>query len=617
MSDAIVRLLLKTNDFDSNLKKSKNEISSFSNFMSGAGGVVAKFAGGLGLAMTAGEAFNKVLQSSQTLGDMTASNMQAAAESVDQFFYSLGAGEFSSFLSGMDDIISKAKEAYAAIDQLGNTKISYGYFSSKNEAQIQEAQYVAKNKFAPLEERIKAFENWRSALEQQGEINETLRSDLIKAITKSVESEIGTGRIKVGFEDVEMALKIDVTNPEKRQELKEQYSNSYNAYVARREYLTKARRGTSDEGRIKGIDKELAELDSIYRKTIIVNAMLNKYKDEELANIAAMGSEYQKVSSTLNSISREYNETANEFNNANKAIKGFVAVESLEGYKVFTGNNTGVKLPVKPVIPVGSLAELDTQIASLKKKLNLAISNEDRVRINAELDALTEQKRVIEFQYKYPNAPTGKLDGKSSSLADMVKPEIPTSLPNFPDLSDKIDKNKQYAESLSYIGDAFNSIGSITRDSDAAVIQYFANLMSSISSAIPMIASMVTAKKAEANANAEAAATGAASSVSSIPFVGPAMAVAAIASVLAALAAIPKFADGGIIGGSSFFGDKMIARVNSGEMILNQSQQGKLFNIINNGNPGNNITVGGEAKVSGKTMYIAIRNYMKSENVKW
>lgn len=593
MSDAIVRLLLNTQGFDGNLKKSKNEISRFSDFMAGAGETVAKFAGGLGAAMTVGEAFNKTLQSSQVLGDMTASTMQAAKESVDQFFYSIGNGEFSSFLSGLDEIIQKAKEAYAAMDQLGNTKISYGYFSSKNEAQIQEAQYVAKNKFTPLEERVKAFGNWRKALEQQKQINETLRSDLMSAITKSVESEIGTGKIKVGFEDVEMALKIDVTDPAKRGELKERYSNSYNAYQARKEYLTKARKGASDEARIEGIDKELAELDNIYKETIIVNAMLNKYKDEELSNIAAMASEYQKTSSALNSISREYNETANNFNNENKAIKGFVAVASLEGYKVYTGE-TGDKKPIR-----GKSESTDFRMASFNAE-NWA--NEEAKGLHNAL------RKKIESGEKIKIVPIE---------VDLDKIDIAVDKDKLPDFSSQIDKNKQYAESLGYIGDAFSSIGSIVDDSNAAVIQYFANLINSIASAIPMITSMVTAKKAEANANAEAAATGAASSVSFIPFVGPAMAVAAVASILAAFASIPKFADGGIIGGSSFFGDKMIARVNSGEMILNQSQQGRLFQMINSGNSGGNVKVDGEIKVRGKAMYIAIRNYMKSENIKW
>jgi hypothetical protein len=45
----------------------------------------------------------------------------------------------------------------------------------------------------------------------------------------------------------------------------------------------------------------------------------------------------------------------------------------------------------------------------------------------------------------------------------------------------------------------------------------------------------------------------------------------------------PKFEDGGIVGGNSFTGDNVSARVNSGEMILNRSQQGQLFKMANGG----------------------------------
>ncbi|MEY8247305.1 MAG: hypothetical protein RPT11_02890 [Bermanella sp.] len=41
------------------------------------------------------------------------------------------------------------------------------------------------------------------------------------------------------------------------------------------------------------------------------------------------------------------------------------------------------------------------------------------------------------------------------------------------------------------------------------------------------------------------------------------------------------FEDGGIVGGSSYTGDKLTAFVNSGEMILNASQQKKLFDVAN------------------------------------
>lgn len=48
-----------------------------------------------------------------------------------------------------------------------------------------------------------------------------------------------------------------------------------------------------------------------------------------------------------------------------------------------------------------------------------------------------------------------------------------------------------------------------------------------------------------------------------------------------------KYETGGIVGGSSFSGDNITARVNSGEMILNQTQQKNLFNQMNSGTASN------------------------------
>lgn len=48
----------------------------------------------------------------------------------------------------------------------------------------------------------------------------------------------------------------------------------------------------------------------------------------------------------------------------------------------------------------------------------------------------------------------------------------------------------------------------------------------------------------------------------------------------------PKFADGGIVGGNSFSGDRIAAQLNSGEMVLNKQQQARLFNIAETGGSG-------------------------------
>lgn len=61
-----------------------------------------------------------------------------------------------------------------------------------------------------------------------------------------------------------------------------------------------------------------------------------------------------------------------------------------------------------------------------------------------------------------------------------------------------------------------------------------------------------------------------------------AAAISTAATVATMFAKMPKFASGGIIGGSSTIGDHLVARVNSGEMVLNNRQQKRLFSLLNN-----------------------------------
>lgn len=67
-----------------------------------------------------------------------------------------------------------------------------------------------------------------------------------------------------------------------------------------------------------------------------------------------------------------------------------------------------------------------------------------------------------------------------------------------------------------------------------------------------------------------------------MPFPLNLVAIAAgVAAVLAGLAMASGFATGGVVGGSSPTGDKLFARVNSGEMILNKRQQLRLLQMLN------------------------------------
>ena len=84
--------------------------------------------------------------------------------------------------------------------------------------------------------------------------------------------------------------------------------------------------------------------------------------------------------------------------------------------------------------------------------------------------------------------------------------------------------------------------------------------------------------------------------------------LAQVASAISQIHSLSGYASGGIIGGNSYTGDKVLARVNSGEMILNPSQQANLFNMINGG-----VSTGGEVKfrIDGSTLVGVLNNYNK------
>ena len=106
-----------------------------------------------------------------------------------------------------------------------------------------------------------------------------------------------------------------------------------------------------------------------------------------------------------------------------------------------------------------------------------------------------------------------------------------------------------------------------------------------------------------------AAVVGAIKSVVSIPYIGPLLAVGAVAGILGLIAAsAPKFASGGIITGGSNHGDRNIARVNSGEMIINKQQQRRLFDIANGAKTGSSQPIKIELVARGKNLEGVMRN---------
>ena len=107
------------------------------------------------------------------------------------------------------------------------------------------------------------------------------------------------------------------------------------------------------------------------------------------------------------------------------------------------------------------------------------------------------------------------------------------------------------------LASAMGSLSGIVGEGASAWLSWSANVLRAVSQALPALSTLFAAQSATAQA-------GGAAAVASTPVLGPVKAVAAVASIAAALASIPRFAAGGLIYGPTIglMGEYANARTN-------------------------------------------------------
>lgn len=146
----------------------------------------------------------------------------------------------------------------------------------------------------------------------------------------------------------------------------------------------------------------------------------------------------------------------------------------------------------------------------------------------------------------------------------------------------------QTIESISTLTDTLSQAKAAAAGTEIAAIGAIAGAQVAADTTVATSAAAKSAAVVAGLSAEEAAATGVMAAASTaayaaIPFAGVGLAAGQIAAMQAlitgakTLSALPGFAEGGIVPGSSFTGDKLVGRLNSGEMILNKSQQSNLW----------------------------------------
>ena len=632
MSDIVTRLLLKTNDFDANLEKSKKGVNNFqggiSNMAKTAGAGIVKFAGTIGVAMGAYEGLMKVINSSQTTGDAYVKMMDQAKASVDSFFSSIALGNFDGFLSNLQNVIDKAGDLSVALDNLGtktlfnkaevddlNTKyqLELNKAKARNISDEERNKHLAKAKeyliqMATLQQSLATANTDTSYTALQAEIakmgfNKNVSREmwdyLIKDSKRSDIEKTSTAHKDRLFEYNKRIESSKVRDPYTEQVIDSDETKKIRAELKRYKESRFGLYGELNRLFIEAADDEESAIAQALKMRATANSLKVAVSNKELevANAdAKINGSYNKRngggSGSDTKIEPEKDSIAwydAEISKLNKKLIATTDEQAKTTIKTTINEFEAKKIKLQVETSGNSIEAINIQLADLNKKLISVTDMQARSTIQTTINEFEQKKINLKFvvdqeAFKIKNG--GMKDGALSVPIAPTYDKVPThgkggknfKLPKFesPIKKKDIDINEEYTKSLYAVGSIMSSLSGITNESTAAYLQWGAGVVSSIAQAIPAIRDLITAKQTEAVINGVTSAT-------ETPVVGWLLAGAAVASVIAAMASIPKFATGGIVPGTSFTGDKVPALLNSGEMILNGSQQSNLFQMLNSG----------------------------------
>ena len=477
-----------------------------------------------------------------------------------------------------------------------------------------------------VENNVKALEKYNKNIELENKRFQRETQPIINRM-KKVSSEIGSLDMsaydapkKVGSKTTTKSNKEDKKAEQKAvgeydkaiTSLKDENEKLYLV----QQKLTKQGKATSEEfqrnaQKIAENNEQIKEFENI----------IKKIKNPEFVDETSIKYQFQKLKDIRDKAYEDYmtapaEQTELKFKvylDANKAFDDFS--EKLKNKTVYIdvtskadldGNNLNINnLGLAELNEVGfdvgqkSLEETKNQISetiNLINKYRTEINRVNDLKAKGQILSGTETEQFDELETSVSSLTQtlGELIQKYNELisAQNLKNET----------IEKLDAVKTSYEGIAEtIGSVSNVIGQV----DSAWAQMTTTILNGIAQIIPQLVAEKGAQGSLAISKGVAAASGLTPPWNLI------MIGTTVAAILAALATQP-FAEGGIVGGTSFKGDKIYARLNSGEMVLNGRQQANLFNMINNGG----LIGGGKVtfEIKGRELVGVLNNYNNKRN---
>lgn len=444
---------------------------------------------------------------------------------------------------------------------------------------------------------------------------QNIADDCVDAVNNTLNGKI---------QKIEVPVETSVSNKSNNRINTNSNSNTNDETTTFNNKIKKEVKLVPEEGSIKDLETRLSKLNEELTNTNVSDARLNeiiKEKSEIENQIKTLKERNnlidKKIDLKVVPVEGSIQDIQNKISKLETQIKTGVYLEGYDlekcqselkdwktkleqeeirvGVKIDTDKNVSIKLP-----------KVDSN------KVIEAGSNEDKMKSlqNANQIAQNAQQMVFEGVIS-PDEGKKIIDDLNSQLAELGLQPINLVL-NTKEAEENLQRTQQnmsdFKDAAGSVGNVFSSLGNAIGGSTGEMMNFAATAISGIAEIIPQIVTMIAASQAQAIASGTAMAAG------SMPFPGNLAAIASIVATIAGVfASLPTFESGGIIQGSTTMGDYNLARVNGGEMILNNRQQGNLFSLLNGGSGLSNNTEKSEVKfrISGTNLTGVQKNHKR------
>ena len=717
--DLVVKLLLDSGAFGTDLREAQRKAENFSNSIRNAGstagnltkeiglstGALGKLGGmltGAGAVVAAVGAFKSIMESSHDTAKIFQGALSGFTGVLSSLQTAIATFDFSNFNNGFITVAKNAKIAKEAMMDAARSDVAYQFLSTQYRQQLKNYEVQSKDGVSPeLTAAVNTLlGNWETAATNNA-------TQMFNAFIKNVKAKQSNLDFSIKDKDKVLQLMTDAAatmtggsdkiNADKKkwEQVKRDMDN----------LLYTAKGGQLWEGGVGG------DFNSLFQNNITAS---KEQREDAQRRYDELKAEYQDLMFKVEMYKMSSEDLKNQTDILNRAFQ--VQQEADDAKTQASGWNKSTpkkNQTTEPAPDPDSIADLQKRIADLEKERSKKVvgtedwteKTEQIIKLNKQLER--EKELLAEIERLYTGAPDPKLKNVASidwiqdeisgleqlrstltvntmewyevsdsiaaykdELEELLKiqeeydkkfkkeplPEIKNvasigwiedeinaleqlrstltvNTMEWYEVSDSIAAYKDELEELLKIQNAYdaqydttvnkvdtmnvalsstisalNGIGAAFEMSENESIKSLSNITDAFSSVAAGIMNFIQIQQAAA------AATGTASAAA-MPFPYNLAAIASVmTTVLSVFANIKsmttgKFAEGGIVGGTSYSGDKLFAMVNSGEMILNKRQQGNLANMIGGG--------GGQVEfhISGDSLVGVLNNKRNKTNL--